>query len=67
MTPQQKPLRPLELQRFIRVRYDDLNPETLYKLAMLILFDADFGRTNNCFGKCHKPFWIVRLLHELVG
>jgi len=39
----------LELQRFIRMRYDDLNPETLYKLALLILFGADFDRNNNCF------------------
>ena len=35
---------------FIPMRYDDLNPETLYKLALLILYDADFDRNNNCFG-----------------
>ena len=48
---QQKPLLPLELQRFIRMRYDDLNPETLYKLALLILFGADFDRNKNCFSE----------------
>ena len=35
---------------FIQMCYDDLNPETLYKLALLILYDADFDRNNNCFG-----------------
>jgi len=43
------PFRPLALQCFIRMRYDDLNLETLYKLALLILFCADFDRNKNCF------------------
>jgi len=29
--------------------FDDLNPETLYKLALLIFVGADFDRNNNCF------------------
>ena len=35
---------------FIQMCYNDLNPKTLYKLALLILFDADFDRNNNYFG-----------------
>ena len=31
--------------------FDDLNPKTLYKLALLILFGADFDRNNNCFSE----------------
>jgi len=33
------------------MRYDDLNLETLYKLALLMLFGADFDHNNSCFLK----------------
>ena len=47
-------LQSLALQRFIRMRYDDLNPHFLfYKLALLILFD----RNNNCFSEVSLTFW----------
>ena len=47
-------LQSLGLQRFIRMRYDDLNPHFLfYKLALLILFD----RNNNCFSEVSLTFW----------
>ena len=44
--PQQRPFR-----RFIQLRYNDLNPETLYKLEPLILFGADFDHNINFGGE----------------
>jgi len=46
---------------------DDLNPETLYKLALLILFGADFTAIIIVFGTVRNLFCIGQLLHELVG
>ena len=38
------------------MRDDDINPETVYTLVLLMLFGADFDRNNNCFWEVSNLF-----------